>query len=78
MKKNMRTILRHNVTNLYFESPDRWTDDPAIAFDFRFLDHALKYIKIHELENVEVAFAFDSSVQIRVVPVARPAILCAA
>jgi hypothetical protein len=78
MKKHMRTILRHNVTNLYFESPNHWTDDPAIAFDFRFLDHALKYIENHALEDVEVAFAFESSVQIRVVPVARPAILWAA
>jgi len=74
----MRTILRHNVTNLYFESPDRWTDDPASAFDFHFLDRALKYIETHGLDEVEVAFAFDTSVQIRVVPVARPAVLCAA
>jgi hypothetical protein len=55
----MRTLLRHIKTGKYFAGPDTWTDSPARAYDFRFVDRALKYVETWKLENVELAFAFD-------------------
>jgi hypothetical protein len=74
----MRTLLRNTVTNLYFLCPDKWTDDPARAFDFRFIDRALDYVHTWQLEEVELAFAFDDTAQVTVVSLKQASMQCAA
>jgi hypothetical protein len=57
----MRTLLRHTETGLYFQGPEKWTASPESAYDFRFIDRARHFVRIWELENVEVAFASEDS-----------------
>ena len=57
----MRTLLRHTETGLYFQGPEKWTAAPESAYDFRFIDRARQFVRIWELENVEVAFAFEDT-----------------
>ncbi len=56
----MRTLLQHATTHLYFQWADRWTDDPELAVDFRFLDRALRYAQVWGLKEAEVAFALEA------------------
>jgi hypothetical protein len=65
----MRTLLRHTETGLYFQGPEKWTASPESAYDFRFIDRARRFVRIWELENVEVAFAFEDSQLISTLPV---------
>jgi hypothetical protein len=55
----MRTHLRHIRSGLYVQGPDKWTENPDQALDFRFIDRALKYIETWHLTEVEVAFEWD-------------------
>lgn len=64
----MRTLLRHTETGLFFQGPEKWTSNPDIAYDFRFIERARQFVRIWELENVEVAFAFEDSQNISTVP----------
>jgi hypothetical protein len=59
----MRTLLRNISTGAYFEGPGRWTPNPESAFDFKMIDRALRFMQTWHLENVEVAFAFESEVK---------------
>ena len=56
---NMRTLLRHTGTGLFFQGPDKWTSTPEVAFDFRFIDRAVNFAETWELKDVELAFAFE-------------------
>jgi hypothetical protein len=60
----MRTLLRHKQSGTYFRGPDRWTDDPEEAYDFRFVQRAAQYIETWHLDNVELVFAFSGPVSI--------------
>jgi hypothetical protein len=55
----MRTLLRHTITGLYLQGPDKWTDNPERAYDFRFIDRAVRFVVTWDLKGVELAFAFD-------------------
>jgi hypothetical protein len=55
----MRTLLRHTRTGLYFQGTDQWTNEPQMAYDFRFTDFARQYLRAWGMEDVEVAFAFE-------------------
>jgi hypothetical protein len=57
----MRTLLRHTETQLYFQGPEKWTDNPNTACDFRFIARAQEFVRVWELEKVEVAFEFEDS-----------------
>jgi hypothetical protein len=57
----MRTLLRHTETGLYFQGPEKWTANPESAYDFHFVERAQHLSGAWELENVEVAFAFEDS-----------------
>ena len=57
----MRTLLRHTETGLFFQGPEKWTANPDIAYDFRFIERARQFVSIWELEDVEVAFAFEDT-----------------
>ncbi len=64
----MRTLLRHTETGLYFQSPNKWTQDVENAYDFLFIDHAVQYVETWELREVELAFAFDDPAWVTTVP----------
>ena len=55
----MRTLLRHTETGLYFQGPDKWTANPDSAYDFHFIERARHFVRLWEIEQVEVAFAFE-------------------
>jgi hypothetical protein len=57
----MRTLLKHTRTGLYFQGPDRWTDNPEHAYDFRFTGRALQYVATWDLTEVELAFEFEDA-----------------
>jgi hypothetical protein len=60
----MRTLLRHTQTGSYFQGPGKWTDDPEGAYDFRFIDRAVRYIETWDLREVELVFACGDPVSI--------------
>jgi len=57
----MRTLLKHTRTGLYFQGPDKWTDDPDFGYDFKFTGRALQYVAVWSLTEVELAFVFDDT-----------------
>ena len=67
----MRILLRHKCNNLYLQGSDRWTKDPDAAFDFRFIDRALQFIKTSGLQDVELAFAFNRPNTVTRVPLEK-------
>jgi hypothetical protein len=68
LQRNMRTLLRHIGTGLYFQGPDKWTHSLEQAYDFRFIDRAVQYVETWELKEVELAFAFEDPPGVRTVP----------
>jgi hypothetical protein len=57
----MRTLLRHTETGLFLQGAGKWTETTERAYDFRFIERARHFVRLWELENVEVAFAFEDS-----------------
>jgi len=70
----MRTLLRKRSSGLYFQGPDRWTSDPAWALNFKSIDRALNFIRTWQLQEVELAFAFNDRLEIKGVPPERVAL----
>jgi hypothetical protein len=69
----MRILLRNIATGLYFQGPDKWTDKPDGAVDFKFVDRALDYIARWEMTDMEMVFAFDDPPQVTAVSLAKVA-----
>ncbi len=69
----MKTLLRHTRTALYFQGPSSWTNDPHAAYDFHFIDRALRYVEIWGLKEVELAFAFEDLNSVTTVPLDKTA-----
>ena len=65
----MRTLLRKVSTGLYFQGPDQWTNNPTDAHNFKMIARALDFIQKWNLEDIELAFAFDDPEDITLVPV---------
>jgi hypothetical protein len=57
----MKILLRHTETGLYFQGTEKWTASLENAYDFRSVARAWHFVRIWELENVEVAFALEGS-----------------
>ena len=75
----MKTLLRHTKSGLYFQGPDKWTDNPERAVDFRFIERALAYIQIWHLEEIELAFVFEGDLsQVARMSVEKATLQCAA
>jgi len=70
----MKTILRKVSTGQYFQSPGRWTNNPAEAFDFKMIDRALQFIAHWNLKEVELAFAFSDRQEVKRVPLEKIAL----
>ena len=64
----MKTLLRNRMTGLYFQGPDQWTSDPAVARDFKLIDRALEFIETWRLKDMELAFAFRGVKHVTGVP----------
>lgn len=69
----MRTLLKHTRTGLYFQGPDKWTDDPDFGYDFKFTGRALQYVATWDLTEVELAFFFDDARLVTSASLARTA-----
>jgi len=65
----MRTLVRKVSTGLYFQGPDRWTNNPTEAHNFKLIDRALDFIQRWNLEDIELAFAFDDPEDVTRVPI---------
>lgn len=57
----MRTLLRHTETGLFFQGPEKWTPNPDVAYDFRFIERARQFVRSWQMDRVEVAFVFEDS-----------------
>ncbi len=58
----MTIIVQHTKTGLYYKEPGVWTRDVSEAVDFGSSKRAIKFIKAHDLRDVQVLVAFiDSS-----------------
>ena len=67
----MRTLLRRISTGLFFQGPDKWTENPAEARNFKSIDRALQFVEAWSLQEVELAFSFDDTNQVTRVPLER-------
>ena len=67
----MRTLLRKIPAALYFQGPDKWTNNPAEALNFNSIDRALKFIEQWQMKDVELAFAFGDEDTVTAVEVDR-------
>ncbi len=69
----MKILLKNTRTGLFLHAPGKWTSNPEDAYDFRFIDRAVRYVEVWELKNVEVAFAFDDPASVTTVSLERTA-----
>jgi hypothetical protein len=67
----MRTLLRRISTGLYFQGPDRWTENPAEAHNFKMIDLAVDFVEKWHLKDMELAFAFDDIEDVTRVPIEK-------
>ena len=70
----MRTLLRNTATGLYFQGPDKWTNDPAKAMDFKMIDRALNFVADWSLKDMELAFSFRNLRHVTAVPLEKIAL----
>jgi hypothetical protein len=66
----MRTLLRNAPTGLYVRAVDRWTCDPAEAFDFKTMRQAIKFAEESGFRKMELAFVSDDPDDLTTVPLA--------
>ena len=74
----MRTLLQQKGTGLYFHGPEKWTSELELACDFHFVERAQEFVRVWELEDVQVVFCFDDSLVIAVLPSTRAELKAAA
>ena len=67
----MKTLLRKISNDLYFQGPDRWTNNPLEGFNFKSIDRALQFVETWGMKDVELAFAFKSPSSVTRVPLER-------
>ena len=63
----MRTLLRSIETGLYFQGPDKWTNNPDEALDFKSIDRAVNFVETWALKEMELAFAFAQQNSVKAV-----------
>ena len=71
---HMKTLLRRISNGLFFEGPDKWTDNAAQGLNFRSIDRALGFINTYKLQDVELAFTFDDSETVTCAPLEKIAV----
>ncbi len=55
----MRTLLRHALTGQYYQSSGKWTTKRDQAYDFRYIDQAVRFARQTKCPNMEVDLSFD-------------------
>lgn len=70
----MKTLLRKTTDGLFFQGPDRWTLNPAEAFNFKSIDRALDFVRTWNLQDVELAFSFNNHPSVKRVPLTKMAL----
>jgi len=70
-EKRMKTLLRRVSTGLYFQGPDQWTCNPAQAHNFKMIDRAVEFVDRWQLNDIELAFAFDDPEEVTAVPLEK-------
>ncbi len=68
-EKKMRTLLRQTRSGLYFGGPDKWTNNPAQAHNFKMIDRAIDFVTRFKLHDLELVFAFDDVQEVTSVPI---------
>ena len=71
MQNELSRILLKTSAGLYLQGIDKWTWDPAQAFDFKHPERALKFVGIWGLKNVMLAFALCDRNKITGTPLER-------
>ncbi len=75
---DMRIVLQHTTTELYLKSVGAWTPHLEEALNFGSSQQAIKFMRQHRLDEVQVLVAFveDSVVDIVAlqIPAAPPAL----
>lgn len=56
----MRVFLLDSKTGAYFQSPDGWTTDPALARDFISSHRAEVYAEEHGLNELDIYLDFGN------------------
>ena len=67
----MRTLLRKISSGLFFQGPDQWTSNPAEARNFKTIDRAIEFVQTWNLEEMELAFAFNDFSPVTRVPIEK-------
>jgi hypothetical protein len=69
----MRIILQQVKSALYFKSLGIWTQDVSEALDFRTSQHAIRHVRQHHLQGVQVLAAFVEPAYIETAALQIPA-----
>ena len=67
--EKMRTLLRKVTSGLFFQGPDKWTNNPAEALNFKTIDRAIEFVQTWNLKEMELAFAFNDFSSVTRVPI---------
>jgi hypothetical protein len=57
----MRTLLRHAATGQYFQALERWTRNPARAYDFKAVNRAVRFVQKAGFRGMELVLSLDSA-----------------
>ena len=57
----MRILLRNRETRQYFQLPDHWIDDPALAMDFEDSRRASRLAQERGFRKVDILLSFDNA-----------------
>lgn len=54
----MKILLQHVRTQLYLQSPGKWTANPFEALDFQQSQTAIDFARDHGIDGVQIAVTF--------------------
>jgi hypothetical protein len=68
----MQIVLQHVKSGLYLKSPGVWTKEVGEALDFSSSQRAIRFIRQHQLEGVQVLVAFIEPAYVETVALQMP------
>jgi hypothetical protein len=57
----MRTLLRHQPTGQYFRALDKWTPSAKRAYDFRFIERAMRFVIKAGFPDMELVLTLEKA-----------------
>jgi hypothetical protein len=54
----MKILLQHVRTQLYLQSPGKWTANPFEALDFQHSQTAIDFAREHRIDGIQIAVTF--------------------